>query len=49
MTMNINERALLCLERLQIRSLTEADHGAIQTFTCGDEDLDDFLRTDALR
>jgi ribosomal protein S18 acetylase RimI-like enzyme len=34
---------------LEIRPLAAADAEAARGFSCGDEDLDDFLRTDAIR
>jgi len=36
-------------EQLKLRSLGAADSTALASFSCGEPDLDDFLRSDALR
>jgi hypothetical protein len=35
--------------RLQIRTLSPSDAEALSTFSCNDDDLDDFVRSDAGR
>jgi ribosomal protein S18 acetylase RimI-like enzyme len=42
-------KASLDLRRLEIRQLTAADLDALRSFDCGDEDLNGFVRDDALR
>lgn len=42
-------KASLDLRRLEIRRLTAADLDALRSFDCGDEDLNGFVRDDALR
>lgn len=42
-------RSRVTAEDLKVRLLGAADASAVATFTCGEEDLDDFLRSDALR
>jgi GNAT superfamily N-acetyltransferase len=37
------------VEQLRIRLISETDAQVLAAFTCGEPDLDDFLRTDALR
>jgi ribosomal protein S18 acetylase RimI-like enzyme len=44
-----NSRPKIDSDRLEIRPLDEAYLASTEKFSCGDEDLDDFLRTDALR
>jgi GNAT superfamily N-acetyltransferase len=36
-------------EELKVRLLADADAPSVTSFTCGNADLDDFLRSDALR
>jgi hypothetical protein len=42
-------KASLDLRRLEIRQLTAADLDGLRSFDCGDEDLNGFVRDDALR
>lgn len=42
-------KASLDLRRLEIRLLVAADLEALRSFDCGDEDLNGFVRDDALR
>lgn len=42
-------RSRVTVEQLRLRLLDLTDEPLIATFTCGDVDLDDFLRTDAIR
>jgi hypothetical protein len=42
-------RSRVAAGQLRIRLLASADEPLLHTFSCGDPDLDDFLRTDALR
>ena len=42
-------KASLDLRRLEIRLLSAADIEALRSFDCGDEDLNGFVRDDALR
>jgi GNAT superfamily N-acetyltransferase len=42
-------RTAIDRDRLVIRALVPSDADALASFTCGDDDLDDFLRTEALR
>lgn len=39
----------ITLDQLKVRLVAEADAPLLATFTCGEADLDDFLRSDALR
>lgn len=43
------ERDPIDRAQLEIRGLTHEDAAIVCRFTCGDDDLDDFLRTDAMR
>ena len=42
-------RSRVTAEQLRVRLVAEADVPLLATFTCGEPDLDDFLRSDALR
>lgn len=42
-------RHAIDLTRLEIRPITDEDVAAVAMFSCGDTDLDEFLRDDALR
>lgn len=42
-------RSKVTAEQLIVRVLGAGDASLVQTFTCGEADLDDFVRTDALR
>ncbi len=42
-------RRAIDLARLEIRPITDGDSATAATFSCGDTDLDEFLRDDALR
>jgi GNAT superfamily N-acetyltransferase len=42
-------RSRVAAGQLRVRLIASADEPSLQAFGCGDPDLDDFLRTDALR
>jgi GNAT superfamily N-acetyltransferase len=42
-------RSRLTAEQLRVRSVADADAPLLAAFTCGEPDLDDFVRSDALR
>jgi GNAT superfamily N-acetyltransferase len=42
-------RSRVATAQLRVRLIARTDEPLFPTFTCGDDDLDDFLRTDALR
>lgn len=42
-------RSSVTVEQVKVHSVTTADAPAVAAFTCGEADLDDFLRSDALR
>jgi GNAT superfamily N-acetyltransferase len=42
-------RSRVTAEQLRVRLVADADVPLLATFTCGEPDLDDFLRSDALR
>jgi GNAT superfamily N-acetyltransferase len=42
-------RSRVTAEQLRVRLVVEADVPLLATFTCGESDLDDFVRSDALR
>jgi hypothetical protein len=43
------QRSKVTVEQLRIRLISETDAPVLAAFTCGEPDLDDFVRTDALR
>lgn len=47
--MSAPQRSRISAEQLSVRSLVPADTAALVSFSCGAADLDDFLRSDALR
>ena len=49
MTQAPPSRSALDRSRLTIETLTEQSVAAFEGFSCGDADLDDFIRSDALR
>lgn len=42
-------RSAIDLARLEVRAITAGDEARMAAFSCGDADLDEFLRDDALR
>jgi hypothetical protein len=47
--MTTSPRSSVTSEDLKVRVLTAADAPLVATFSCAEADLDDFLRSDALR
>jgi hypothetical protein len=47
--MTESPRSKITAEQLRVRLVAEADLPLLATFACGEPDLDDFLRSDALR
>ena len=47
--MSAPPRSRISAEQLKVRSLVAADAPELVSFSCGEPDLDDFLRSDALR
>ena len=47
--MSAPPRNRVSADQLKVRSLRAADAAALLSFSCGEPDLDDFLRSDALR